>query len=228
MDHSTCVIDGCKNKMLAKFLCSKHYNRLRDTGSTRLRPKVKKKCRMPGCDAPSRKLGWCTKHHHRVRKYGSPFALTYDMRRTESCVICGDPTRRDSYYHKYCSNSCAVIGSRGDRPKYRTCVVCGNKFSLYQRNESGRLRHRNATSCSGCKRGTRLTRHIPELAKRDGLNCSICSKPVDLDLKYPHQMSASVDHVIPWSKGGPDHITNYRLAHWICNVKLQDRVDGLF
>lgn len=228
MDHSTCVIDGCKNKMLAKFLCSKHYNRLRDTGSTRLRTRVKKKCRMPGCDNPSRKLGWCTKHHHRVREYGSPFALKYNKTKSSLCLVCNNPTRVDYYSNKFCSNSCAVIASRGERRKYKTCVVCEKKFPIYGRNESGRMRNSSATACVTCKREPHLSKHVPHLLARDGSDCSICKKRIDMSLKYPDQMSVSVDHAIPWSRGGPDHVSNYKLSHWICNVKLQDRVDGLF
>ena len=48
--------------------------------------------------------------------------------------------------------------------------------------------------------------------------CGICGKPVDRSLKYPHPMSASVDHIIPIEKGGhPSDLANLQLAHLYCN-----------
>lgn len=48
--------------------------------------------------------------------------------------------------------------------------------------------------------------------------CGICGRPVDKELKYPHPMSASVDHIIPLEKGGhPSDLANLQLAHLYCN-----------
>ena len=53
--------------------------------------------------------------------------------------------------------------------------------------------------------------------------CGICGKPVDKSLRYPHPMSATVDHIIPVSKGGhPSDIDNLQLAHWCCNRQKSD------
>ena len=52
---------------------------------------------------------------------------------------------------------------------------------------------------------------------RDGGVCSLCGKPVA-------RAEASVDHVVPESKGGPTTEANMRLAHRRCNSSKQDRV----
>lgn len=55
--------------------------------------------------------------------------------------------------------------------------------------------------------------------------CGICGQPVDHSLKYPHPMSATVDHIIPVSKGGhPTDINNLQLAHRSCNRQKSDKI----
>ena len=55
--------------------------------------------------------------------------------------------------------------------------------------------------------------------------CGICGLPVDKTLKYPHPMSATVDHIIPINRGGhPSDMDNLQLAHWICNRQKSDKL----
>ena len=55
--------------------------------------------------------------------------------------------------------------------------------------------------------------------------CGICGKPVDKSLKYPHPMSAVIDHIIPVDKGGhPSEISNLQLAHNCCNRQKSDKL----
>lgn len=55
--------------------------------------------------------------------------------------------------------------------------------------------------------------------------CAICGKPVDKSLKFPHPMSAVIDHVIPVSRGGhPSDIKNLQLAHSMCNLAKADKL----
>ena len=55
--------------------------------------------------------------------------------------------------------------------------------------------------------------------------CGICGLPVDFTLKYPHPLSACVDHIIPINKGGhPSDIDNLQLAHWSCNRQKSDKM----
>lgn len=50
--------------------------------------------------------------------------------------------------------------------------------------------------------------------------CGICGQPVDKSIRSPHPMSATVDHIIPVSKGGhPSDLANLQLAHRVCNLQ---------
>lgn len=56
-------------------------------------------------------------------------------------------------------------------------------------------------------------------------NCGICGKPVDFTLRYPHPLSACIDHIIPIAKGGhPSDYENLQLAHWTCNRQKSDKL----
>ena len=55
--------------------------------------------------------------------------------------------------------------------------------------------------------------------------CAICGKPVDKSLKSPHPMSATIDHIIPVSRGGDlSDPENLQLAHRGCNRKKSDKI----
>jgi uncharacterized protein YjhX (UPF0386 family) len=57
-----------------------------------------------------------------------------------------------------------------------------------------------------------------EIYIRDGWICQLCKKRVDKKLKHPHPMCASLDHIVPISKGGPHLKENVQLAHLHCNL----------
>ncbi len=63
-----------------------------------------------------------------------------------------------------------------------------------------------------------------QLAERDGWCCQLCDGPVDVEVRYPDPWSASIDHVLPVSKGGSHDIRNLQLAHLGCNSRKRDHV----
>ena len=54
--------------------------------------------------------------------------------------------------------------------------------------------------------------------------CAICGLPVDKTLKFPHPLSASVDHKIPWALGGDCSMDNLQLSHLKCNRMKSDKL----
>ena len=55
--------------------------------------------------------------------------------------------------------------------------------------------------------------------------CAICGKPIAYEEKFPHPLSATVDHIIPISLGGhPSDISNLQPAHFCCNRAKADKL----
>ena len=63
---------------------------------------------------------------------------------------------------------------------------------------------------------------VHDLIARDGNTCGICGEPIE-GTRYPHPMSASIDHIIPISLGGPHTLTNARATHLRCNIRRGNR-----
>jgi 5-methylcytosine-specific restriction endonuclease McrA len=77
----------------------------------------------------------------------------------------------------------------------------------------------------GVKSDERITHE--EIAERDNFICHICEQAVDMSLPRTSKFGATLDHVIPVSKGGVDSRENLKLAHWICNIKKSDKILGV-
>lgn len=128
----------------------------------------------------------------------------------------------------------------------RTCGQCGKPFQGRKDedyevrfcSETCRDEHWAAKAVRD-RNGRKLTRkerkrlvfvgHVDREAifERDGWICHICGDPIDPTLKFPHRMSASTDHVIPLAGLlGTDEPDNVKAAHWICNMRKTDKLQG--
>lgn len=61
---------------------------------------------------------------------------------------------------------------------------------------------------------------------RDRWICGICRKKISPRLRFPHPMSVSLDHIIPFAEGGPHTRANCRATHLGCNSRRQHRGGG--
>jgi hypothetical protein len=84
--------------------------------------------------------------------------------------------------------------------------------------------------CTDCQAARHL-RHkmsVSVLAKRDGIGCGICQEPIDMTLRKPSLFGPSVDHVLPWARGGTHDPENLQLAHLWCNQVKQAQLNFVF
>lgn len=64
-----------------------------------------------------------------------------------------------------------------------------------------------------------------KLIHRDGVHCSICGGLMNFT-RPRRQSYATIDHVVPKSKGGSGALDNLRLAHRRCNEAKADKMPG--
>ena len=62
--------------------------------------------------------------------------------------------------------------------------------------------------------------------ERDGWICQLCGQKINKRLKWPNPRSKSIDHIIPYSKGGDDAPINVQATHLRCNLSKQARGGG--
>ena len=103
----------------------------------------------------------------------------------------------------------------------RAQVASGRSFYVWTESTKARSQRRRAIR-RGATVGNRFTSR--EIFERDGWICYLCERAVDRTLKHPDPESASLEHVIPLSRGGEHSQANVRLAHLHCNLTKRDRL----
>lgn len=63
-----------------------------------------------------------------------------------------------------------------------------------------------------------------DIFERDEWICHICNTLVDRNLRGDAWMRATLDHVIPLSKGGTHTFDNVKTSHWRCNMLKGDKL----
>lgn len=124
------------------------------------------------------------------------------------CRSCGKVL--NGLNHRFC-------GALDCKAAYKTAWREKNKDSVKRTRSAMKAKRRDA-----------YVEHVDvgEVYKRDSWKCGICGKKVDRNLTYPHPRSASLDHVIPLSRGGKHESVNCQLAHLDCNVRKGNRGSG--
>lgn len=152
------------------------------------------------------------------------------------CVTCSKPFATAFDHQRFCSTVCRladrfvrVYGERSKPTQYTsTCAWCNEAIvkdtpfyhpTHYHRDcakKAERARYRLKTiKRQGASTGIRIS--VDELAERDGFICYLCNGQVDMTVPRLSPNGATVDHIVPISRGGLDTLENIKLTHWKCN-----------
>lgn len=222
---TVCRIPGCAvtvGRGGARGMCPTHYSRWRRSGDAgaaeRLTRTRKGQCDISGCDRQILSRGLCRVHRDRLALRGTV---------SISCDYCGLDMTNRVRARRFCSAAHAAMFHRhaGERPEVGACLRCGGSFSLLVTGKAGRTKRADAKMCPDCRKA-RMTRHgwSPKaiVAHHGTSDCGICGEPVDLSLRKPNLMSASIDHIVPFAHGGSNDPENLQLAHLHCNHVKSD------
>lgn len=171
------------------------------------------------------------RHAHPGKRKGVP---------ATSCVVCGkeNPPPKSGPARRYCSASCRGRARAAAKRFSMVCEFCGTEFSstragqrfcslscvTSQKNAAKYADHEYVPTGKGHRGRAHRYGLVYEpvdrarIFERDGWLCGLCHEPVDPALAWPDPFSASLDHVVPMSRGG-DHVpSNLQCAHLRCNI----------
>lgn len=210
-----CAITDCTASIFSRGWCTKHYTRWRRYGSP--------SARMPGEVVNGRRI--CPGCHtdKPLAEYGAPTG------RCRPCVAENMRQRRASQPDPKCAKFDAVCGNCGsafkaDGRRWKYCSPACTKARAWKDNWKN-VAHRRIN-----ERGATVELFDrEEIFDRDGWVCQLCHEPIDPNAKRPDLRCASVDHIVPISKGGEHSRANVQSAHLICNLTKGDRIltDGV-
>jgi hypothetical protein len=170
---------------------------------------------------------------------------TQKPRRLATCPRCGVefwPWANGKRARKFCSRQCSIPPKKAKLPsvripvprEQRQCRWCAAPF-LVSANKERKYCSKRHQLIAKSRRRKAIIRNIGgelpsiwAIYERDKGRCWICRKKVPRTAVWPDRRCASLDHVIPITKGGRDEATNVRLAHVGCNSKRQASIDTLF
>lgn len=184
------------------------------------------------------------------QRCGSPFKMSSRGRRRKFCTlkctvaasaqkratsgVCGDCAGPCHQLAPRCKSCASRLKAEEQAAKLagvrRACQWCGVEYQPVAESQAycskscqNRLKCANRQSWRrGAERGESV--RLIDVYQRDGGKCGVCGLAVDLSLKWPAPQCATLDHVVPISKGGPHTFSNIQVAHLACNASKNDAV----
>lgn len=228
----SCSAPNCERPHGAKGYCNTHYNRMRTYGSLdkpvetftcghcgAVRTQDKRGRKPKYCSLKCGQLArWAAdgeriKAERRAKNAEKPLNVV-------TCIRCSGQFESRQTAPKFCSQNCAnkwrdvhnearCTADECDRG-VQAKGLCSMHWKRVAR-EAGKLPNApwNERRKANYQKRRALKLNLPadavrplDVYERDEWVCGLCSLPVDRELAYPDPSSASLDHILPLSKGG--------------------------
>lgn len=116
------------------------------------------------------------------------------------CIICGNPYITNKPYIVVCSDECRkkrIRVQRKETKHRRKAKILNNEYEKIDYNI---------------------------VRERCGDKCYVCHKKINFNLPFPHDMSASIEHIYPISLGGQENYSNVTYSHLSCNREKWNKI----
>ena len=174
---------------------------------------------------------------HWVRWYGT--SSQWPRFGWAACATCGNRFPMRSSNHASCSQRCMYRAWEQRQGVKTTAQWAATPRVCRHCNTAYSSPHATQTYCSEvCRERARKARGVPlfhgwispaerrAIYQRDNYTCWLCGGQVDMSADQQRDdWAASLDHVLPRSKGGTHDADNLKTAHRWCNAVRSDRVD---
>lgn len=225
-----CIWPGCDREAESKRMCDRHYKRARRVGDfeapwsgweeyereTEAQLAKNRSCKWPECDAVVRARNLCVTHYERassVEDFEAPW-VKWDRDRQKECSWCGTLFRRLRINAIYCGPVCSGLAFQNNNPE-----AIKKAQRAYARRNPDKLRMKNNTRRVRQRLSVVEKFSVSDVRAAKGDDCYLCGSSIDFDIRHPNPMSASLDHIVPVSKGGHHTLDNAAMAHLLCNMR---------
>lgn len=236
--NCACEVCGVAFQVERKSRKSRKYRPVRFCGSACATREYRMRNPLPEAAKAKRREYGARKRAEKVAQMKADGTYKY-------CAHCGGDMNQSS---TYCMEpTCREVAAEAERQRTNAYMrdflrryqdEHGHAYSRkyrgrdYNKNYNYRERHPDRAKHYDHVRRARMANcereSFPDslIFERDEWVCGICSEPVDRSLKYPDPKSASLDHIVPLSKGGGHTMDNVQLAHFGCNCRKHDKLPG--
>lgn len=200
--RNRCTVDGCDRFVVGWGYCSKHYNRVRSTGTTSDRRKnARGVCSVEGCGRPHAANGLCHQHWKSPREKQK--RLVAKVAEPRTCGFCDaeiDPARLRrgpvSYCSRQCKNQARIVDGRN---------ATAARKSYFKRRYGLTIEQVESLATAGCGicgtvqwNGRHARPHVDHCHKTGrvrGVLCSECNTGLGKFRDDPNRLEAAMRYL---------------------------------